>query len=95
MPDSSGTFFLPRLIGLQKASALMMLGDKVSATEAEKNGMIYKVFPDNIFEEESIKLATTLASMPTKGLWYFILIVQQITSFYPLTFSAGNQKINN
>lgn len=70
VPDSSGTFFLPRLIGFQKASALMMLGDKVSAMEAEKNGMIYKVFPDNIFEEESTKIATILASMPTKGLWY-------------------------
>ena len=44
IPDSAGTFFLPRLIGFQKASALMMLGDKVSAEEAEKLGMIYKVF---------------------------------------------------
>jgi 2-(1,2-epoxy-1,2-dihydrophenyl)acetyl-CoA isomerase len=70
VPDSSGTFFLPRLIGFQKASALMMLGDKISAAEAERIGMIYKVFPDDIFKEESIKLATTLASMPTKGLWY-------------------------
>lgn len=70
VPDSSGTFFLPRLIGFQKASALMLLGDKVSATDAEKNGMIYKVFPDTNFKEEALKLATTLASMPTKGLWY-------------------------
>ncbi len=70
VPDSSGTFFLPRLIGFQKASALMMLGDKVSASEAERNGMIYKVFADNNFNEESIKIATILASMPTKGLWY-------------------------
>lgn len=70
VPDSSGTFFLPRLIGFQKASALMMLGDKVSATDAEKYGMIYKVFSDHIFKEESLKIATTLASMPTKGLWF-------------------------
>ena len=68
IPDSSGTFFLPRLIGFQKASALMMLGDKVSATEAQKTGMVYKVFADNIFKEESIKLATILAALPTKAL---------------------------
>ena len=43
IPDSGGTFFLPRLIGFQKASALMMTGDKVSAEEADKMGMIYKV----------------------------------------------------
>ena len=70
VPDSSGTFFLPRLVGFQRASALMMLGDKVSATDAERNGMIYKVYTDNIFKDEAIKVATTLASMPTKGLWY-------------------------
>jgi 2-(1,2-epoxy-1,2-dihydrophenyl)acetyl-CoA isomerase len=70
IPDSGGTFILPRLIGWQKASALMMLGDKVSAAEAEKYGMLYKVFADDIFAAESIKIATTLASMPTKGLAY-------------------------
>lgn len=68
IPDSSGTFFLPRLIGFQKASALMMLGDKVTSAEAEKMGMIYKVFKDDVFEQESLKIADTLASMPTKGL---------------------------
>ena len=68
VPDSSGTFFLPRLIGFQKASALMMLGDKVIATNAERSGMVYKVFTDESFKEESIKIATTLAAMPTMGL---------------------------
>jgi 2-(1,2-epoxy-1,2-dihydrophenyl)acetyl-CoA isomerase len=70
IPDSSGTFFLPRLIGFQKASALMMLGDKVTAAEAERIGMVYKIFPDTEFLEQSIKLATTLAAMPTKALHY-------------------------
>jgi 2-(1,2-epoxy-1,2-dihydrophenyl)acetyl-CoA isomerase len=70
IPDSSGTFFLPRSIGFQKASALMMLGDKVSATEADKIGMIYHVYPDVTFEEESMKLSATLASLPTKALHY-------------------------
>jgi len=68
IPDSGGTFFLPRLIGWQKASALMMLGDKVSAEEAERMGMIYKMFPSESFEEEARKIATTLAALPTKGL---------------------------
>ncbi len=70
IPDSGGTFTLPRLIGWQKASALMMTGDKVSASEAEKMGMIYKTFAADLFEEESKKIANTLANMPTKGLAY-------------------------
>ncbi len=68
IPDSAGTFFLPRLIGFQKASALAMLGDKVSADEAEEMGMIYKVLPLESFEEEVNKLALKLANMPTLAL---------------------------
>ncbi|WP_299247201.1 enoyl-CoA hydratase-related protein [uncultured Aquimarina sp.] len=68
IPDSAGTFFLPRLIGFQKASALMMLGDKVTAKEAEELGMLYKVFPAETFEEEVLKLASKVAEMPTKAL---------------------------
>ncbi len=68
IPDSGGTYFLPRLIGRQKATALMMLGDKVSATEAEELGMIYKVLPAETFAEDAWKLATKLAQMPTIGL---------------------------
>lgn len=68
IPDSAGTFFLPRLIGFQKASALMMTGDKVDAVEAERIGMIYKYFSVDTFEEEVEKLAVKMAKMPTKGL---------------------------
>jgi 2-(1,2-epoxy-1,2-dihydrophenyl)acetyl-CoA isomerase len=68
IPDSGGTYFLPRLIGWQKASAYMMLAEKISATEAERIGMIYKVFEEDNFADESIIIATTLAQMPTKGL---------------------------
>lgn len=68
IPDSSGTFFLPRLIGWQKASALMMLGEKVSAMEAERMGMLYKVFPDVVFSEHVLKISTTLSQMATRGL---------------------------
>jgi 2-(1,2-epoxy-1,2-dihydrophenyl)acetyl-CoA isomerase len=70
IPDSGGTFTLPRLIGFQKASALMMLGDKISAAEAERMGMIYKVFADEDFKNESIKIVKILAEMPTKSLAY-------------------------
>jgi 2-(1,2-epoxy-1,2-dihydrophenyl)acetyl-CoA isomerase len=70
IPDSGGTYFLPRLVGWQKASALAMLGDKVTAEEAERMGMIYKVFADDIFEQETKKIVAALAAMPTQGLAY-------------------------
>ena len=65
IPDSGGTFFLPRSIGMQKASALMMLADKVMAADAEKMGMIYKVCADESLIEESLKVAKKLATLPT------------------------------
>lgn len=68
IPDSGGTFHLPRLIGFQKASALMMMGDKISAQEALQMGMLYKVFSDETFADESRKIALTLSQMPTKAL---------------------------
>jgi 2-(1,2-epoxy-1,2-dihydrophenyl)acetyl-CoA isomerase len=68
IPDSGGTFYLPRLVGFQKASALMMLGDKVSAAEAERIGMLYTCYEDDSFEKESYALAQTLSAMPTVGL---------------------------
>lgn len=68
IPDSGGTFFLPRLIGFQKASALAMTGEKVNATDAERMGMIYKVFPENSFMEDALKLAHELSTMPTYAL---------------------------
>lgn len=68
IPDSGGTFFLPRLVGFQKAMALAMLGDKISAEEAERIGMIYKVIPAKNFDAEVEKLALKLANMPTKAL---------------------------
>jgi len=68
IPDSAGTYFLPRLIGFQKALALAMLGDKILAEEAEKMGMIYKAVSVENFEEEVETLALKLANMPTKAL---------------------------
>ena len=68
IPDSGGTYYLPRIIGMQKATALIMLGDKIMAKEAADMGMIYKYFPDDQFEAESWKIVEKLAQMPTKGL---------------------------
>src|SRR5450631_1433758 len=64
IPDSGGTFFLPRLVGFQKALALALLGDKVTASDAFQMGMIYKVFSDENIYSEAMKLAETLANMP-------------------------------
>lgn len=68
IPDSGGTFYLPRMIGMQKAVALMMLGDKVGAAEAEAMNMIYKVFSDDEFADSSWGIAMKLAKMPTVGI---------------------------
>lgn len=98
IPDSGGTFTLPRLIGFQKASALMMLGDKVPAQEAERMNMIYKVFADDVFAAEVNKMARKLANMPTKGLaltkcalnrTYFNTLEQQLNLEDELQSQAG------
>jgi 2-(1,2-epoxy-1,2-dihydrophenyl)acetyl-CoA isomerase len=68
IPDSGGTFFLPRLIGLQRATALMFLGDKISADDALAMGMLYKVFDDVDLPSKSLELAQTLSQMPTKAI---------------------------
>jgi 2-(1,2-epoxy-1,2-dihydrophenyl)acetyl-CoA isomerase len=68
VPDSSGTFMLPRLVGWNRASALMMLGDKIPAQEALQMGMIYRVAADDKLQEEAMNIAITLSGMPTKGI---------------------------
>jgi 2-(1,2-epoxy-1,2-dihydrophenyl)acetyl-CoA isomerase len=68
IPDCAGTFFLPRLIGLQKATALMMLGDKISGVEAEKMGMIYGCFEESDFPAKTQQIAEILAKLPTAAL---------------------------
>lgn len=68
IPDSGGTFILPKLIGFQRAAALMMLGEKVSANDALQMGMIYKVAEDAQLMETAMSLAKTLSELPTKGI---------------------------
>jgi 2-(1,2-epoxy-1,2-dihydrophenyl)acetyl-CoA isomerase len=77
IPDSGGTYTLPRLVGWQKASALMMLGEKVPAAEAERMGMVYKVFKPESFEQDAMNMAFKLAQMPTKGLAFTKKALQQ------------------
>ena len=68
IPDSGSTYFLPRQVGMQRAAALMMTADPISAHEAEKMGMIYKVYTQDDFEQESWNFVSKLANMPTKAL---------------------------
>lgn len=68
IPDSGGTFFLPRLVGMARATALTMLGEKLPATEALAMGLIYKVVPGDDLMTEAGKLAAHLATRPTRGL---------------------------
>ena len=81
IPDSGGTWFLPRLVGWQKAVGMAMLGDKISATEAERMGMIYKVFEDDEFAGAAQALTAVLAKMPTRGL---------ALTKHAFNYSAGN-----
>ena len=68
VPDSGGTFFLPRAVGLPMATALMMLAEKLPAKRAAEIGMIYKAVPAESLEAEAMQVVKQLAAMPTKGL---------------------------
>ena len=68
VPDSAGTYNLPRLVGRARAMAYSMLGDKISAEEAERVGMIYKMIEADQLEAEVDKLSARMANMATHGL---------------------------
>ncbi|MFQ5583999.1 MAG: enoyl-CoA hydratase-related protein [Calditrichia bacterium] len=68
IPDSGGTYFLPRLVGIPRATALMMLGDKIGAREALEMGMIYEVYTPESLMNEALKFAEYLATQPTRAL---------------------------
>lgn len=70
IPDSGGTYFLPRIIGTQRAMAQMLLADKISVQEAKSIGLIYEHYPHEEFETKVNELARRLADMPTKALAY-------------------------
>ena len=68
VPDTGGSFFLPRLVGLARATALAMLAEKITAAQAVDIGLIYRACPAASLDEEASKLAVHLATQPTLGL---------------------------
>jgi 2-(1,2-epoxy-1,2-dihydrophenyl)acetyl-CoA isomerase len=68
IPDSGGTFMLPRLVGMQRATALALLGDKLNADTAKQWGLVYDVVPPTVLLDRSFEIARRLAAMPTRAL---------------------------
>jgi 2-(1,2-epoxy-1,2-dihydrophenyl)acetyl-CoA isomerase len=68
LPDFGALYFLPRLVGLHRSKELAYLGRVISAEEAERMGLIYKVVPPQDLEQEAMDLAGRLARMPTKAI---------------------------
>ena len=68
IPDTGGTYFLPRLVGTARAMGMAMLGDKISAEKAEAWGLIWKCVPDEELAQEVQAMARHFAQAPTKGL---------------------------
>ena len=68
VPDSGGTWTLPRAVGMARAKALALLGDRLSAEQAEQWGMIWRCVDDAALQDEALKLARQLATQPTYGL---------------------------
>lgn len=68
IPDTGGTWALPRLVGTARAMGLALLGDKLSATQAADWGLIWKAVDDDQFQAEVEALVAGLAVAPTRGL---------------------------
>ena len=68
LPDTGGTYFLPRLVGETRAKGLALLGDKLSATQAAQWGLIWECVPNDDFQARLDALCTHFASAPTRGL---------------------------
>ncbi|HFX6347335.1 TPA: 2-(1,2-epoxy-1,2-dihydrophenyl)acetyl-CoA isomerase PaaG [Acinetobacter nosocomialis] len=68
VPDSAGTWFLPRAVGHARAMGLALLGDKLPAETAKEWGMIWDVVEDTELKTKVTELAERLAKQPTFGL---------------------------
>src|SRR6202045_3296369 len=77
IPDTGGTFFLPRLVGPARALGLAMLGDRLSADQAAAWGLIWRCVEDEAFAGTVEQLVNTLANAPTKGLAYTKAAINQ------------------
>ncbi len=77
VPDAGGTYFLPRIVGVAKATELFFTGAMLSAQEAEQLGLVTRVVPDATLEDEVRKLAKQLAQAPTRALAEIKRLVQR------------------
>lgn len=68
IPDTGGTYWLPKLLGRQQANYLAFTGKKLSAVEAKNLGLIADVFADDTFAEQAMEVLTTLSNLPTKAI---------------------------
>lgn len=68
IPDSGGTWSLPKTVGMARAKGMALLGDKIPAEQAESWGMIWRAIDNENLMDETMKMATHFASQPTKGL---------------------------
>jgi 2-(1,2-epoxy-1,2-dihydrophenyl)acetyl-CoA isomerase len=68
VPDAGGTWYLPRLVGMPRAKALAILGETITAEEAERFGMIWKVVEDAALQDEAVALTRRLAAAPTRAI---------------------------
>jgi 2-(1,2-epoxy-1,2-dihydrophenyl)acetyl-CoA isomerase len=77
IPDSGGTFLLPRLVGLQRTNAMYLLDEKIPAEKAEEIGLIYRAFEADDLMKEASEICQKLASMPTKGFGLYKQAINQ------------------
>ena len=85
VPDSGGTWLLPRLVGMARAKALAMLGERLGAEQAEQWGLIHRVVDDAALRDEALTLARQLAAQPTYGL---ALIKRSLNASFDNGFEA-------
>ncbi len=79
VPDSGGTWTLPRAVGIPRAMALSLLGEKITAEQAEQWGMIWKTYPPSELYNMALKMAIHLANQPTSGLALIKKAIQSST----------------
>ncbi|HEY4554507.1 MAG TPA: enoyl-CoA hydratase-related protein, partial [Bacillaceae bacterium] len=89
VPDSGNFYYLPRMVGHSKAMEFMLLGEKVSATEAKELGLVSKLFPADSWEQEAAAFAEKLAGMPTKTIG---LIKRNLQQSWDATLSEVLEK---
>ncbi len=68
IPDTGGTYWLPKLLGRQQANYLAFTGKKITATDAKKLGLIADAFPDENFVESAMEVLTQISNLPTKAI---------------------------